>query len=167
MNSLFKDMIKSKVGIILFIIFFVIGYFYIKSIFFGLLLAPVHIKILAYLYIVLFSLNFALISFMIINYRKFYKGSITSFISAIFGFAGLQACLVGCGTGSFAIIVGTLAPIFGLNIHKFGEILLIISNILFIVNLIFLLGLNKGKDIKKLKIPKSIRENSNCCCCNN
>jgi uncharacterized protein YacL len=165
MNNLLRDMIKSKVGIILIIIYSVIGYFYIKSIFLGLLLAPVHIKILAYLYIVLFSLNFALISFMIINYRKFYKGSIISFIPAIFGFAGFQACLVGCSTGSFAILVGTLAPMFGLNIHKFGELLLIISNILFIANLIFLLGLNKGKDIKKLKIPKNIKENSNCCCC--
>jgi hypothetical protein len=167
MNNLLRDMIKSKVGIILIIIYSVIGYFYIKSIFLGLLLAPVHIKILAYLYIVLFSLNFALISFMIINYKKFYKGSIISFIPAIFGFAGFQACLVGCSTGSFAILVGTLAPMFGLNIHKFGELLLIISNILFIVNLIFLLGLNKGKDIKKLKIPKNIGKNLNCCCCNN
>jgi len=167
MNNLLKDMIKSKVGIVLLIIFFVIGYFYIKSMFLGLLLAPVHIKILAYLYIVLFSLNFALISFMIINYRKFYSGNIISFISAIFGFAGFQACLVGCSTSSFAILVGTLASIFGLNIYKFGEILLIISDILFIINLIFLLGLNKGRDIKKLKIPRNIVENLNCCCCNN
>jgi len=166
MNNLLKDMIKSKVGIFLLIIFFVIGYFYIKSIFLGLLLAPIYIKILVYLYIVLFSLNFALISFIIINYRKFYKGSIVSFIPAIFGFAGLQACLVGCSTGSFAILVGTIAPMFGLNIDKFGEILLIISDILFIINLIFLLGLNKGKDIKKLKIPKSIGGTLNCCCCN-
>mgnify|MGYP005618714871 CR=1 FL=1 len=167
MNSLFKDMIKSKVGMVLLIIFFLIGYFYIKSIFLGLLLAPAHIKILAYLYIVLFSLNFALISFMIINYRKFYPGNILAFISAIFGFAGFQACLVGCSTGSFAILVGTLAPIFGLNIYKFGELLLIVSDILFIISLIFLLGLNKRKDIKKLKIPKSIRENLNSSCCNN
>ncbi len=160
-------MIKSKVGIISIIIFFVIGYFYIKSIFLGLLLASIHIKILAYLYVILFSLNFALISFMIINYRRFYSGNILSFISAIFGFAGFQACLVGCSTGSFAILVGTLAPMFGLNIYKFGEFLLIISDILFIINLIFLLGLNKGKDIKKLKIPRNIVENLNrCCCCN-
>jgi len=167
MNNLLKDMIKSKVGMILLIIFFVIGYFYIKSMFLGLLLAPVHIKILAYLYIVLFSLNFALISFMIINYRKFYSGNILSFISAIFGFAGFQACLVGCSTGSFAILVGTIAPMLGLNIEKFGELLLIVSDILFIINLIFLLGLNKGRDIKKLKIPRNIVENLNCCCCNN
>jgi uncharacterized protein YacL len=167
MNNLLKDMIKSKVGIISIIIFFVIGYFYIKSIFLGLLLASIHIKILAYLYVILFSLNFALISFMIINYRRFYSGNILSFISAIFGFAGFQACLVGCSTGSFAILVGTLAPMFGLNIYKFGEFLLIISDILFIINLIFLLGLNKGKDIKKLKIPRNIVENLNrCCCCN-
>ena len=163
MNNIFKDMIKSKVGIILIIIFFIIGCFYIKSIFLGLLLASIYIKILACLYVILFSLNFALISFMIINYRKFYTGNILSFISAIFGFAGFQACLVGCSTGSFAILVATLAPIFGLNIFEFGEILLIVSDILFIVNLIFLLGLNKGRDIKKLKI-KNIREDL-CCCC--
>ncbi|EOD42399.1 putative membrane protein [Candidatus Nanobsidianus stetteri] len=155
-------MIKSKIGIILIIIFFIIGYFYIKSIFLGLLLASIYVKIFSCLYIILFSLNFALISFMIINYRKFYKGNILSFISAIFGFAGFQACLVGCGTGSFAILVATLAPIFGLNIFEFGEILLVVSDILFIVNLIFLLGLNKRKDIKKLKISKNNKEDS-CC----
>jgi len=162
MNNIFKDMIKSKIGIILIIIFFIIGYFYIKSIFLGLLLASIYVKIFSCLYIILFSLNFALISFMIINYRKFYKGNILSFISAIFGFAGFQACLVGCGTGSFAILVATLAPIFGLNIFEFGEILLVVSDILFIVNLIFLLGLNKRKDIKKLKISKNNKEDS-CC----
>ncbi|WP_231434345.1 hypothetical protein [Candidatus Nanopusillus massiliensis] len=68
---------------------------------------------------------------MIINYRKFYAGNILSFISAIFGFAGFQACLVGCSTGSFAILVASLAPIFRLNIFEFGEILLIVSDILF------------------------------------
>jgi hypothetical protein len=162
MNNVFKDMIKSKIGIILIVIFFIIGYFYIKSIFLGLLLASIYIKIFACLYIILFSLNFALISFMIINYKKFYAGNILSFISAIFGFAGFQACLVGCSTGSFAILVATLAPIFGLNIFEFGEILLIVSDILFIINLIFLLGLNKRRDIKKLKIPKNSKEDS-CC----
>jgi hypothetical protein len=162
MNNIFKDMIKSKIGIVLIIIFFIIGYFYIKSIYLGLLLASIYIKILACLYVILFSLNFALISFMIINYRKFYAGNILSFISAIFGFAGFQACLVGCSTGSFAIIVATIAPLFRLNIFEFGEILLIVSDILFIVNLIFLLGLNKKKDVKKLKIPKNNKEDS-CC----
>ena len=163
MNNLFKDMIKSKIGIILIIIFFIIGYFYIKSIFLGLSLYPIYIKILACSYVILFSLNFALISFMIINYRKFYTGNILSFISAIFGFAGFQACLVGCSTGSFAVLVATLAPIFRLNIFEFGEILLIVSDILFIVNLIFLLGLNKRKDVKKLKVPKNNEEDL---CCN-
>jgi hypothetical protein len=162
MNNLFKDMIKSKVGIILIIIFFIIGYFYIKSIFLGLSLYPIYIKILACSYVILFSLNFALISFMIINYRKFYTGNILSFISAIFGFAGFQACLVGCSTGSFAVLVATLAPIFRLNIFEFGEILLIVSDILFIVNLIFLLGLNKRKDVKKLKVSKNNKEDLNC-----
>ena len=164
MNNIFKDMIKSKIGIILIIIFFIIGYFYIKSIFLGLSLYPIYIKILACSYVILFSLNFALISFMIINYRKFYTGNILSFISAIFGFAGFQACLVGCSTGSFAVLVATLAPIFRLNIFEFGELLLIVSDILFIVNLIFLLGLNKRKDIKKLKVSKNNKEDS-CCCC--
>ncbi|MFP3317216.1 MAG: hypothetical protein RXN79_02305 [Candidatus Nanopusillus sp.] len=164
MNNLFKDMIKSKIGIILIIIFFIIGYFYIKSIFLGLSLYPIYIKILACSYVILFSLNFALISFMIINYRKFYTGNILSFISAIFGFAGFQACLVGCSMGSFAVLVATLAPIFRLNIFEFGEILLIVSDILFIVNLIFLLGLNKRKDVKKLKVSKNNKEDS-CCCC--
>ncbi|MFP3132064.1 MAG: hypothetical protein RXQ77_01860 [Candidatus Nanopusillus sp.] len=162
MNNLFKDMIKSKVGIILIIIFFIIGYFYIKSIFLGLSLYPIYIKILACSYVILFSLNFALISFMIINYRKFYTGNILSFISAIFGFAGFQACLVGCSTGSFAVLVATLAPIFRLNIFEFGEILLILSDILFIVNLIFLLGLNKRKDVKKLKVSKNNKQDLNC-----
>ena len=59
MSNLFKDMIKSKVGIILIIIFFIIGYFYIKSIFLGLSLYPIYIKILACSYVILFSLNFA------------------------------------------------------------------------------------------------------------
>ncbi len=44
MNNIFKDMIKSKIGIILIIIFFFIGYFYIKSIFLGLLLASIYHK---------------------------------------------------------------------------------------------------------------------------
>ena len=162
MNNIFKDMIKSKIGIILIIIFFIIGYFYIKSIFLGLSLYPIYIKILVYLYVILFSLNFALISFMIINYRKFYTGNILSFISAIFGFAGLSGCLAGCSTGSFAVLVATLAPIFRLDIFEFGELLLIVSDILFIVNLIFLLGLNKRKDIKKLKISKNNEEDLNC-----
>ena len=153
--NILKEMIKDKIGIISLIIFAIIGYLYIKSILLGLLIEFFYVQILTYIFVILFSLNFSLVTFIIIKYRKFYKGSLLSFISTIFGFAGLQGCLVGCSTGSFAIILATVAPLFSLNIFELGVILLIISDILLAVSLYFLSGMKiNKKDVLKVKIKK-------------
>ena len=153
--NILKEMIKDKIGIILLIIFAIIGYLYIRSIFLGLLIEFLYIQILTYIFVILFSLNFSLIIYMIIRYRNFYKGNLLSFISALFGFAGLQGCLVACTTGSFTIILATIAPALSLNIFELGVILLIISDILFVINLYFLMRtkINK-KDVLKVKVKK-------------
>ncbi|MGC9133166.1 MAG: hypothetical protein ACP5GJ_02085 [Nanopusillaceae archaeon] len=156
--NLIKEMIKNKYGIISLIVFAIIGYLYIRSIYLGLILEFLYVEIFAILFVILFSLNFSLITFIIINYKKFHKGSLVSFISALFGFVGLQGCLVGCGTGSFAILLATIAPLFKLNMFELGVILLIISDILFILNLYFLLGFNKKKNVTKLKITNSLNK---------
>ncbi|BFI73078.1 hypothetical protein YN1_0650 [Nanoarchaeota archaeon] len=156
--NILKEMIKSKIGIILLIIFAIIGYLYIKSILLGLLIEFLYIQILTYIFVILFSLNFSLIFYIIIKYRKFYKNNLLSFISALFGFAGLQGCLVACSTGSFAIILATVAPIFSLDIFEMGVILLIVSDILFAINLYFLLRMKiGGKKIYKLKLKNDVK----------
>ncbi|MGC9079372.1 MAG: hypothetical protein ACP5G1_01390 [Nanopusillaceae archaeon] len=161
--NILREMITDKVGIVLLIIFSIIGYYYYKSNIIYLLIYPSYYLIIFYIFIILFVLNFSLLAYIIIKAKRFWKGSLLSFISSILGFGALQACLVSCSFSIFSVYLTILSSILGITVTTLGLYLLIISDILFLVNLYVLIKKNNFTKSKEITFKVKRIDLGKCC----